>query len=63
MGPGSQQLGLLDRVRGHFFALKYRTTIEVEGVGEYQIEVTNLVNTRTFGERHIVPSLLSMASR
>ena len=34
----------------------------MEGLGEYQIEVTNVVDTRTFKERQIVPSLMSMAN-
>ena len=46
----------------HFIALKYKTTIEVQGTGEYQIEVTNVVNTRTFKERQIIPSLMNMAT-
>ena len=32
----------------NYMQLKYRTKIFVEGHGEYQIEVTNFVNTKTF---------------
>jgi len=32
----------------HYIALKYKTKFEVEGMGSYEIEVTNVVNTRTF---------------
>lgn len=59
---GGQTLGMLDTVRGNFIALRYKTKIEVEGVGEYQIEITNVVNTKTFKERQIVPSLMNMAN-
>lgn len=44
-------------------ALKYKTKIYVEGKGEYQIEVTNVVNTRSFKERQIIPSLFNMANK
>jgi len=47
---------------GHYIALKYKTKIEVEGQGQYEIEVTNVVNTRTFKEKPIVPSLLNVAT-
>lgn len=46
----------------HFIAIKYKTKIEVEGLGQYEIEVTNVVNTRTFKERQLVPSLMNMAN-
>ena len=48
---------------GHYIALKYKTKINVEGQGEYEIEVTSVVNTKTFKERPIVPSLLNFASK
>ena len=59
---GHRTLGLLDNVRGHYIAMKYRTKIEVEGVGQYEIEVTNVVNTRTFKERQLIPSLMNVAN-
>ena len=31
-----------------YVAVRYRTKFNVEGVGEYEIEVTNIVNTKTF---------------
>jgi len=43
-------------------AIRYKTRIEVDGVGEFEIEVTNVVNTRTFKERQLVPSLMNMAN-
>ena len=46
----------------HFIAIKYKTKIEVEGLGQYEIEVTNVVNTRTFKERQLMPSLMNMAN-
>ena len=46
----------------NYMELRYRTKIFVEGHGEYQIEVTNVVNTKTFKERQIIPSLLNMAN-
>lgn len=58
----NQSLGLMNTIKGNFIALKFRTNIEVEGVGEYQIEITNVVNTKTFEKRHIVPSLMNMAN-
>ena len=57
-GAHNQTVGLLS----HYIALRYKTRIEVEGQGEYEIEVTNLVDTRTFKERQIVPSLMNMAN-
>ena len=32
----------------HYIAIKYKTKVEVDGVGSYEIEVTNVVNTKTF---------------
>ena len=55
-------LSLLNPVQGNFIALKYKTSIAVEGMGEYFIEITNLVNTKTFKERPIIPSLMNMAN-
>lgn len=52
----------MNTIKGNFIALKYKTNIEVEGVGEYQIEITNIINTKTFEKRHIVPSLMNMAN-
>lgn len=46
----------------HYISLKYRTKFEVEGVGEYEIVVTNIVNTKTFAERQIIPSIMSVAN-
>jgi hypothetical protein len=34
----------------------------VEGLGAYEIEVTNVIDTRTFKERQILPSLLDAAN-
>ena len=53
---------MLSTVKGNFIALKYKTRIAVEGVGEYEIEVKNVIDTKTFKERHIVPSLMNVAN-
>lgn len=58
---GTRTVGLLNTVKGNFIALKYKTQIIDENRGVYDIEVTNYVDTRTFRERQVVPSLLSMA--
>lgn len=52
----------MNTVKGNFIALKYKTSVAVEGMGEYQIEIVNVVNTRTFKERQVVPSLMNMAN-
>lgn len=57
-----QKVSLVNTVKGKFVALNYKTKIAVAGVGEYQIEITNVVNTKTFKERPIVPSLMNMAN-
>jgi len=49
-------------VKGNFIALKYKTKIAVEGQGEFELEITNVVNTATFKERQILPSLMNMAN-
>ena len=59
---GNRQLSLMNTVKGNFIALKYKTSVAVEGMGEYQIEIVNVVNTRTFKERQVVPSLMNMAN-
>lgn len=43
-------------------ALRYKTKVSVEGVGEYEIEITNVVNTKTLKEKSFVPSMLSLAN-
>ena len=49
---------------GNYIALKYKTKIEVEGQGTYEIAVTNVVNTKTLREKpSIVPSLLNVATK
>lgn len=53
---------MLNTVQGNYIALKYKTKVAVEGVGEWQIEVTNVVNTKTFKERQVIPSLMNMAN-
>lgn len=55
-------VSLLNTVKGNFIALSFRSRIAVAGVGEYQIEITNIVDTKTFKERPVVPSLLNMAN-
>ena len=52
----------MNTVRGNFIALKYKTKIAVEGKGEYMIEITNVVDTKTFKERPIIPSLMNVAN-
>ena len=42
--------------------LNYRTKVLVDGVGEYQIEVTNVVDKKNFEERPIVPTILNTAN-
>ena len=49
-------------MKNKFIALKYKTKVSVEGVGEYEVEVTNVVNTKTLKEKSYVPSLMSMAN-
>ena len=34
----------------------------MEGRGEFEVEITNVVNTNTFKERQILPSLMNMAN-
>ena len=47
----------------HYIALKYKTKIEVEGQGRYEIQVTSVVNARTLKEKpNMIPSLLSVAT-
>lgn len=53
---------LFNTVRQNFIALKYKTKIEVDGLGEYQIEITNVVNTGTLIEKPLIPSLLNVAN-
>ena len=53
---------MLNTVQGNYIALKYKTRVAVEGMGEWQIEVTNVVNTKTFKERQVIPSLMNMAN-
>ena len=53
---------MLNTVQGNFIALKYKTKVVVEGGGEYEITVTNVVNTKTFKERQVIPSLLNVAN-
>ena len=49
-------------LKNKFIALRYKTKVNVEGVGEYQIEITNVVNTKTLKEKSYVPSLMSLAN-
>ena len=59
----NQQQNLPTGLLGHYIALKYKTKIEVEGQGRYEIEVTSVVNARTLKERpKMIPSLLSVAT-
>ena len=39
---------LYNRINEHLMTLKYMTKIKVEGLGEYEIEVKNVIDTRTF---------------
>ncbi len=52
----------MNTVSGNYIALKYKTSVAVEGLGEYQIEIVNVVNTKTFKERQVIPSLMNMAN-
>ncbi len=61
-GLGNQNLSLMNTVSGNYIALKYKTSVAVEGLGEYQIEIVNVVNTKTFKERQVIPSLMNMAN-
>lgn len=61
-GVGNQNLSLMNTVSGNYIALKYKTSVAVEGLGEYQIEIVNVVNTKTFKERQVIPSLMNMAN-
>ena len=38
---------LYKNLKNKFIALQYKTKVSVEGVGEYEIEITNVVNTKT----------------
>jgi len=42
--------------------LKYKQKIKVEGHGEYEIEVKNVIDTRTFEQKPLIPTLLSVAN-
>ena len=53
---------LFKSLKNKYIALKYKTKVSVEGVGEYEVEVTNVVNTKTLKEKSYVPSLMSMAN-
>ena len=53
---------LFKSIKNKYIALKYKTKVSVEGVGEYEVEVTNVVNTKTLKEKSYVPSLMSMAN-
>ena len=52
----------MNTVKGNFIALKYKTSVAVEGMGEYTIEIRSVVNTRTFKERQVIPSLMNVAN-
>jgi hypothetical protein len=39
--------------------MKYKKKIKVEGHGEYEIEVTNIVNSNTMQMMPLIPSLMS----
>ena len=62
-GGSKRTVGLLNTVKGNFIALQYKTRIVDESLGVYDIEVTNYVDTNTFKERKVVPSLMSMAQQ
>ena len=42
--------------------IEYQTKIKVEGVGDYEIKMQNVVDTRTFKEKPLIPTLLSFAN-
>ena len=52
----------MNTIRSNFVTLKFKTQVVIEGHGEYQIEIANVVNTKTFKERQIIPSLMNMAN-
>jgi hypothetical protein len=39
---------IYNRINEHLMTLKYTSKIKVEGLGEYEIEVKNVIDTRTF---------------
>jgi len=53
---------ILNRIRENLLTLEYQTKIKVEGVGDYEIKMQNVIDTRTFRERPIIPTLLSFAN-
>jgi len=53
---------LYKNLKNKMIALRYKTKVIVEGVGEYEIEITNVVNTKTLKEKSFVPSMLSLAN-
>ena len=53
---------LYKSLKDKYIAVKYKSKVTVDGVGEYEIEVTNVVNTKTLKEKSYVPSLMSVAN-
>lgn len=42
--------------------VKYHTKIKVDGLGEYEIEVKNVIDVRTLQEKPLVPTLMSFTN-
>ena len=44
----SKAPALYNRIKEHLLTLEYMTKIKVEGVGDYEIKVKSVIDTRTF---------------
>ena len=62
MDKDAKSPAVYNRIQERLLTLKYQTSIKVDGVGEYEIEMTNVIDTRTFQEKPLMPTLLSVAN-
>ena len=62
MNKDAKSPAVYNRIQERLLTLKYQTSIKVDGVGEYEIEMTNVIDTRTFQEKPLMPTLLSVAN-
>lgn len=62
MNKDAASPAIFNRLQEHLFLLKYLTKIKVEGYGEVEITVQNVIDIRTLREKPIVPTLMSAAN-